>query len=213
MSAIAAAAWSAIIPLKPPGQRKTRLAGRLTIEQRDRLGLEMLLHVAGILRAVHPIAEVTLLCACAVPGWSAGWIRDQGRGLNAELGAAATSRRRPNLLIVQADLPLLAPADIQELIGGGKTDSSIAPDRHGTGTNALALREGDLSAFAFGEGSFSRHLALARTSLRVVQRIGLSLDVDTPEDLDLAAASVRVRNGGERPREWARSNKTVKFLT
>lgn len=181
--------WSAIIPLKPPGWRKSRLAGRLSAAQRDRLAEEMFHHVAGVLRAVPAIVDVALLSECALPGWAANWIRDQGRGLNAELCDAAKPRQAKNLLVIHADLPLLTAGDVFDLIAGDQSGSAIAPDRHGTGTNALALRGVAGFGFAFGALSFARHLARARGPMRVVERIGLGLDVDTPEDLDLARES------------------------
>jgi 2-phospho-L-lactate guanylyltransferase len=177
--------WSAIIPLKPPGQRKTRLAARLDAGQRDRLAEDMLRHVASILRAVPAIAEIALLSASPLPGWAGRWIHDDGRGLNAALCGAAKSCRTQNLLVIHADLPLLAEADVFDLTAD-ETRSAIAPDRHGTGTNALALCEQAERRFAFGDRSFARHCARAQSPLRVVERIGLALDIDTPEDLDLA---------------------------
>lgn len=179
--------WSAIVPLKPTGQRKTRLAGLLSVEQRDRLAIAMFHHVAATLRAVPAIADIAILSPSAPPGWTAGWIRDQGRGLNAELYDAAAARGQ-NLLIIHADLPLLTAADIFELISCSPTRSAIAPDRHGTGTNALALRDQPDFDFAFGDNSLPRHLAQARRPLRMVERLGLGLDVDTWDDLVLAAS-------------------------
>jgi 2-phospho-L-lactate guanylyltransferase len=178
--------WSAIIPLKPPGQRKTRLAGRLSPAQRDRLAEDMFQHVASILRAVPSIAEIALLSKCPLPGWAARWIHDHGRGLNAELSEAAKNYRTQNLLVILADLPQLEVADIFDLTTACEARSAIAPDRHGTGTNALAIRKDDAMRFAFGDHSFARHFALAKRPLRVVERIGLALDVDTLDDLDIA---------------------------
>ncbi len=182
----AVASWSAIIPLKPPGQRKTRLARRLSAAQRDRLAEDMFHHVASILRAVPSISEIALLSESPLPGWAARWIHDHGRGLNVELSESAKTYRTQNLLVIHADLPRLEVADIFDLTTARDTRSAIAPDRHGTGTNALAIRKEDSMSFAFGDHSFPRHLALARRPLRVVERIGLALDVDTPDDLDIA---------------------------
>jgi 2-phospho-L-lactate guanylyltransferase len=186
MNRPSAGSWSAIIPLKPPGQRKTRLAGRLSPAQRDRLAEDMFHHVAAILRAVPSIAEIALLSESPLPGWAARWIHDHGRGLNVELSEAAKTYRTQNLLVIHADLPRLEVADIFDLTTARDTRSAIAPDRHGTGTNALAIRKEDSMSFAFGDHSFPRHLALAQRPLRVVKRIGLALDVDTPDDLDIA---------------------------
>ena len=63
------------------------------------------------------------------------------------------------------------------------------------GTNALLLRPGVSLPFAFGADSCSRHLAAARAAglaARVIERAGLSLDLDRPEDI--AACLARAGN-------------------
>jgi 2-phospho-L-lactate guanylyltransferase len=63
---------------------------------------------------------------------------------------------------------------------------ALAPDRHGTGTNALFVRPPGLLTYAFGPDSFQRHLAQAQAAgaaTRVCRLEGLALDVDQPEDL------------------------------
>jgi 2-phospho-L-lactate guanylyltransferase len=190
--------WSAIIPLKPPGQRKTRLAARFSAARRDVLAQKMFLHVAEVLRAVPDMAEVLLLSDAPLPGWEKNWILDQGRGLNAELSAAARACRAPHVLVIHADLPLLTVADVLALTQGG-TGAAIAPDRHWRGTNAVALRDAPNFHFAFGENSFERHLALATSPMRVVTRAGLALDVDTPADFDLAFPLPLVLGAGVGP--------------
>jgi len=185
MSARGAKTWSAIIPLKPPGQRKTRLATRFSAARRDVLAQKMFLHVAAVLRAVPDMAEVLLLSVAPLPRFEENWVLDQGRGLNAELFAAAHACRSPHVLVIHADLPLLTVADILALTQG-EANAAIAPDRHQRGTNAVALRDAPNFHFAFGENSFERHLALATSPMRVVTRAGLALDVDTPADFDLA---------------------------
>ena len=63
---------------------------------------------------------------------------------------------------------------------------AIVPDRHGTGTNALAIAPPDAFAPSFGPGSLERHVSAARDA-GLVHRVepvpSLALDVDTPEDL------------------------------
>ena len=63
---------------------------------------------------------------------------------------------------------------------------TIVPDRHGRGTNVMALPTGAPFTFMYGEGSFTRHAheASARgLKLRVVTDESLGWDVDEPEDL------------------------------
>src|SRR5262249_49759308 len=62
----------------------------------------------------------------------------------------------------------------------------IAPDRHGSGTNALLLRASAAFDFQFGEGSCEKHLAAASGRgwrIEVCRRPELAFDLDTPEDL------------------------------
>jgi 2-phospho-L-lactate guanylyltransferase len=62
----------------------------------------------------------------------------------------------------------------------------IAPDRHGTGTNALLVSARESFDFYFGEGSCTKHLALAGERgwpVALCRRQELEFDLDTPEDL------------------------------
>jgi 2-phospho-L-lactate guanylyltransferase len=64
--------------------------------------------------------------------------------------------------------------------------AAIVPDRHGTGTNALALAPPNAIAPAFGEGSCARHVAAAREAelpYSVEELPSLALDLDTPADI------------------------------
>jgi 2-phospho-L-lactate guanylyltransferase len=59
----------------------------------------------------------------------------------------------------------------------------IAPDRRGTGTNALLVSH--CCEFRFGERSYARHLLLAAErgwTAVVVSRPELAFDLDTPAD-------------------------------
>lgn len=61
----------------------------------------------------------------------------------------------------------------------------LVTDRHGTGTNALALRPPDVIDFAFGPGSRSAHRAAAEAAGAVYLEVHgpLTVDLDTPDDL------------------------------
>ena len=92
------------------------------------------------------------------------------------------------VVILPADLPSITADDIDDLVqaahGGG---FAIAPDTHGTGTNALCLVSAQPFSFQFGADSHRLHLDEAvRLGLasKVIQRAGLQFDVDLPADLD-----------------------------
>ena len=180
--------WTAIVPLRGQGERKTRLAGRLSEEQRRRLSHQLFEHGVNVLRASPSVARLVLLSDICPADWQGAFTLDKGRGLNAELDELARAIPQPPLLVIHADLPLLAVQDITVLLGEAAGGFAIAPDRAGSGTNAIALCDPSGFRFGFGPDSFSRHLRAAGSRARVVARSGLGLDVDTSEDLDAAIA-------------------------
>lgn len=178
--------WTALVPLKPQAERKSRLAERLDVAERATLSQRLFAHVASVLLSVDRIAEVIVLADCCPCGWTGGWVADHGQGLNAELQAAVP--KRP-LLVIHADLPLLMATDVTALLDGATaTGFAIAPDRHGSGTNALALADMRPFEFRFGADSFALHRVQA-VEAAIVRRAGLGLDLDTPGDLDAAVAA------------------------
>lgn len=100
-------------------------------------------------------------------------------------------------VLLPGDTPLLQPGDVARLITGA-TGVVIVPDRHGTGTNALALSPPDAIEPSFGPDSFARHVAAAEAAgmpHRVEEVPALMLDVDTPGDLAELAAALEGRLG------------------
>jgi 2-phospho-L-lactate guanylyltransferase len=176
--------WTALLPLKAAGARKTRLSGVLSADQRDALTERLLAHVGDVLRASPAIARIILVAPQPVAGWPDDWIADKGRGLNAELAATRAMLGAVPLMVLHADLSLLEAADVAALAEAGAGGCAIAADRHGRGTNAIALMPGRAFRFAFGPGSLAAHRKQAGAVL--VERAGLALDIDTPEDLALA---------------------------
>lgn len=178
--------WTAIIPVNLGRDCKTRLAGRLSRTARDTLVDTMARHVVGQVRAAHGITELIILSPERPVIEEVEWRKDEGRGLNAELAFAQKAER---ILFIHADLPLLDARDIEALLDDAEgAYAAIAPDRAGTGTNALALRRVEHGFVPqFGEGSFARHCALL-PGATVVRRLGLALDIDTPDDFDFAAS-------------------------
>lgn len=176
--------WTAIVPIKARGQRKSRLAARLSADERARLADAMVTHVLAALRAAPSVRDLLVLSPAPIGG--ARWLRDEGRDLNEELaGARAELPSRP-LLIVHGDLPLLGADDVEALAEAGRTGAAFSPDRRGLGTNALAIPPGPPFAFSFGVGSAALHRA---AGAREVRRPGFALDVDSPDDLDTAVGA------------------------
>lgn len=181
--------WSALVPLKAPAEGKRRLSQRLSPDQRARLSLALFERTVRVLRSVPEIGAVYLLSETKPGGWTGGWLRDECRGLNAEIEAARAALGAVPLLVIHSDLPLVEAADVAVLLDRARLDGAqIAPDRHGKGTNAIALMPGRAFRFAFGPGSLARHRAQAGEA-SLLRRPGLALDCDTPDDLDLALAA------------------------
>ncbi|QUT07178.1 2-phospho-L-lactate guanylyltransferase [Sphingobium phenoxybenzoativorans] len=179
--------WTAIVPLKADGQRKTRLAGMLRPEARSMLSLRMFNHVVAVLRDHPRIGRIVLLACEPTDGWDGGWLADDGRGLNEELDAARMATGHATL-VVHADLPLLVVEDMDVLLWVAERHGvALAPDRHGVGTNAVAIADMRDFRFKFGPDSFRTHLKQA-SDYGIVRRVGLAHDVDTQEDLQFVDA-------------------------
>ncbi len=179
--------WTAVVPLKLGPDCKSRLAALLSPEERRQLLGQMARHVVDTLGAVEAVDEVMLLGPHGSQNWSRRCIPDGGRGLNAELNAVAATIDQ-GLLVIHGDLPCVGPDDIVALLDAAEhSGCAIAPDRHGQGTNALALRNVPSGiAFAFGDDSFAKHHALFGNNLAVIDHVGLACDIDTPADLEFA---------------------------
>lgn len=191
--------FSIIIPVRPPEEGKSRLAGALDERARAALVERMFRHVllvavgfAGSARC-HVVSRSPLLLDIAAAS-GARVVRESGRGLNEALEQASrkVSPGHP-VLALSADLPLLRPADLAALAEAlTMSDVIAAPDRARHGTNALLLRRPGIADYAFGEDSLSRHRTGAEArGLRFaeVNLPGLSADLDEPADLALLRPS------------------------
>ena len=178
----------AALPLKPFAAAKGRLDGLLGPEARSSLARATAERVAAACREASAHTAVVT----GDPG-VARWAERlgleviaelAGGGLNGAAAAAAAEAGRRGLAwcIVHADLPLLTPAGVAAVAGAaGPGRAALAPSRDG-GTNLFAAASP--LEFAYGPGSFTRHLAAAgHLQVRVVVTVGTSLDLDTPEDL------------------------------
>lgn len=182
--------WTAIVPLKAAGDRKTRLAGALDSDAHAALTEDMAEHVIATLTSVVEIGEIRVLSPAPLTLPGTVWEQDDGAGLNAELDRVCQALAGQSVLVIHADLPLVQKEDVAALLAAADVaGAAIAPDRHGTGTNALALRNAGLVGFAFGADSFSRHRD-ALPGATTVSREGLAIDIDTAEDLAAAGGAL-----------------------
>lgn len=177
-----------LVPVKSFAVAKVRLAGVLAEPERARLARAM------AERVVVAAAPLPCWCVCDDPevrDWALGvgaqvdWT--PGLGLNGAVQRATEHRRADGVtrvVVAHGDLPFaaglstLAEADADELV--------IVPDRRGTGSNVVSVPTGAGFRFAYGVGSFARHLAEAERcglSVRVERSEHLGWDIDEPDDL------------------------------
>jgi 2-phospho-L-lactate guanylyltransferase len=186
----------AVIPVSPLSEGKSRLASVLDAPARRRLNQCFLEKVLGVATSVVGPARTLVVSRCAealavANDCGAATLKETGAGgLNPALEQAAAyiaGRGATALLALPADLPLVAPADLEALIRLARRRPGVvlAGDRAGTGTNALLVRPPGAIDFRFGPRSRAAHLGEARRrglEVRTLRRPGLAFDIDTPAD-------------------------------
>jgi 2-phospho-L-lactate guanylyltransferase len=189
----------AIVPVKPLRRGKSRLAGTLSEDERTELNRALLQNTLKTFSDLREVEEVLVISrdpqALAIARQSgARTVREDGQPeLNTALKRATVIAQvyaTRGVLILPADLPLVTREDVLTLIerAGEPPAVVIAPDRHGTGTNALLISPAGLIEYDFGENSFQRHCQRAKEAgahLEIVDLPTLGLDLDLPEDLEL----------------------------
>ena len=181
-----------IIPAKAPPEAKGRLGGVLDQTERNALAAAMLDAAITAASGAEGIDGLVLVGTSQL-GLAAklDLLPEPEGGLNAALTfarAELAKRGATRIISLAGDLPLVTSADVEALIAAPPGEAAIAPDRHGTGTNALSLPLPAALAFAYGYGlgSCARHKAeAARIGLTLHEIItpGLARDVDEPADL------------------------------
>jgi len=190
----------AIIPVKPLRRGKSRLSGVLSLEARTALNHYLLSKTLEILASV-PEIEYSLVVSrdpqalTIAREHGARTVQEQGSPqLNIALTRAtmvALSHSVQGVLVVPADLPLLTVDDIHEVVKRAVDPPVvvITPDRHRQGTNALLISPPGLIQYEYGPDSFKRHCLQAEkvgARLDICERGSVALDIDFPEDLELA---------------------------
>jgi 2-phospho-L-lactate guanylyltransferase len=186
----------AVVPAKPLGLGKSRLAGVVAPRERRALTARLLRHVLGqVIAAVgaprtivvtrDPVV-LALARAARVHALRERVPGDLNRALSQGARCAARHGARA-VLLVFGDLPRLGADELRRMIDmAGRAPGVVAaPDRAGAGTNALLVAPADAIPFRFGPRSLARHRREARRRgrrWRVIKSPGLAFDVDRPAD-------------------------------
>jgi 2-phospho-L-lactate/phosphoenolpyruvate guanylyltransferase len=192
----------AILPVKRLESAHSRLADRLTPEQRKRVAEATFLDMLGKVRRCRTIAETIVVTSDEAVARQSHWLghpvvrqsEDSGHSDAAAAGVrAANERGADRVAMLPTDCPMFDPAELDDRLGLTPRYALIVPDRAGTGTNALILCPPDAFQPAFGVDSCARHIAHARATgiSFALERIeSLAVDLDTPEDLEILRDSL-----------------------
>lgn len=187
----------ALLPTKPPGIAKSRLAAFLDDAERAALSSAMFHDVLECLcsaRHVDGVAVVTADRGFLEAARRRGALAiDEGNpgGLNAAsaLGTArCIERGATSVLIVLSDLPRITTDEIDAMYADLPTGPHVrvARSHEGLGTNALLRTPPEVISTRFGGRSCQDHLSAAadaQVRSSQVDLPGLSFDIDTIDDL------------------------------
>jgi len=196
---------AAIIPVGTLAGAKSRLGETLDAEERQDLVDGLLARTVTAALAVDGLDDVLVISPdrevlARAADLGARTLRQRSRGLNAGLREAredVIAGGAMSLLVLPIDLPFVSAEAIRGVTDAvaGLPDPAVVlvPDRHGTGTNALALRPPDVIEFAFGRGSRTAHRAAAESAAVTYREVDgpLTFDLDTPDDYVTVEAATR----------------------
>lgn len=207
---------TAVLPVKRFGAAKQRLSAGIEAGRREELVAAMVgdvLEAVGASRSIERTIVVSSEPRIAEPAARAGaeLLPDPGEGGHSGAALAGVARAMEQgarcVVLLPGDCPLLEPRELDRLLTGlPERFVAVVPDRHGTGTNALALAPPDAIEPAFGEGSCARHVAAARAAgapYAVEELPSLALDLDTPADV--VALTMALERDRGRARRTARA--------
>ncbi len=209
----------AVVPVKDFDAAKQRLRAALAPSERRALAQAMLADVLTALRRVGGLDRILLVTrepqamALAQSFGCAILTEPANCGQTSAVMRALEEARRHQaraVLTLPADVPLVAPADVEAILkAGAEAEVVLVPSQDHRGTNAVWVRPSVDFPLHFGEDSFHRHCRAAREGkMRVIvlELPRLAVDVDTPEDLAELA-----RRYAEAP-ELALSSQTARLL-
>ncbi len=204
---------AALVPVRSLVGAKKRLANRLTVEQREALALAMLADMIDALSSAQSIDRVVVISSDEellerATAAGAQVIRESApSGLNSAVEQAAhilAHEGVTKLLTVPGDVPLLAAAEIDQVLRAATAQHPVVlvPSGTGTGTNGLVLSPPTIIAPHFEGASLAAHRgACADAGIEpiLVRARSFELDIDTPDDLDelarLAQSAPHTRAG------------------
>jgi 2-phospho-L-lactate guanylyltransferase len=199
----------ALLPLKDFVNAKQRLAGVLAPHERRCLFQAMVEDVLDELSG-HPQIDRLLIVSddpsakLLAEHYSVDWWPESElgtSGLNEVVEASAkrlATQGVDSLLVIHGDLPLVRQQAVSNLLETHRQQRlpavTLAPDRHGSGSNALLLSPPNAIRFAYGHNSCGAHRQLAKeqgASFEVLPLACIACDIDQADDLRLLLEQCR----------------------
>lgn len=186
----------ALVPIKNFAVAKTRLRTVLRADETSFLAEQMAIATFAALTLSRAIDRLVVLAdaetgAKIADRFSCEFASDDSHlDLSTNLFTAARAldlESADTLAIFPADIPLVTPADIDNLFIQHESGLAICPAARDGGTNALVVTPPDAIGFHFGENSALRHAEAGRAAGLPVQFIdspNFARDIDTAEDLE-----------------------------
>lgn len=184
----------AVVPVKALFKSKTRLSAVLAPQERRTLTLTMLEDVLKALKSSVVSRIVTISSDSTVQAlarrFNAVYLSESQRGLNQAIKQATEhciQKKARSVLVLAADLPLVIPEDINQMVELGVEEPSVVISSSSNGgTNALLQKPPNLIPACFGPNSFMEHVNRAMADgilIRTYHSFRVATDIDSIKDL------------------------------
>jgi 2-phospho-L-lactate/phosphoenolpyruvate guanylyltransferase len=191
-----------LLPIKDLRNAKQRLAGVMTPEERFGLAQAMLEDTVRAVQGVTQADKIFVITnyepameTAAKNGWE--FLREElqiSESASVDFASRLCAQRGiAALLRLPLDLPLVQPADIDDLLAIECAAPAVVlvPSRDGTGTNAILRTPPALFPSHFGPNSFARHRSEAeQAGAKIIVRRNDRLEMDVDDEGDLRALLV-----------------------
>ncbi len=184
-----------VIPFKGLKESKSRLADQISNTQRKQLVLAMLSDVISAVSSSKKVSNLVVITSDKlieeiIPKNAILLLEEKPRGINQAIVEATEYSLEMNAeatLVIPADLPLITPRDIEEIISMAKSERTVilSPSLNG-GTNILYRCPPNVIEPKFGKNSFQAHVEETRKKNiepKIYRSPRVILDLDKVEDI------------------------------
>lgn len=187
--------WTVAIALKGLAAGKSRLGPSLSVRERAELVVAMASDVVDAARASAAVGRILVVTpqldlALRLGGDVVVLPEQHASGLNDAYARAIRATGHGPLALVAADLPLLRPADLEQVTTAAEEIGApvVVADCEGSGTTVLASTVARRLSPRFGTGSLNAHTERGAVDISPSCTPTLRHDIDTPASLAALSA-------------------------